>query len=165
MFEFLTKANKQVNAPKEFTHLGLRIFDKSRTNIMIRKYKKTKVWTIPNIEVKDSNKGIEYHIEEILSILKPHMSFKLISILPIIRHECESDVWDSEKKLHIPTIFKSFIYEIQYDGVIYKSIPESLDSQFYETLWVRPPILAKMSPLNRLTSVLAHMMEKEICLS
>jgi hypothetical protein len=93
------------------------------------------------------------------------MTFKLIAALPIIRHEEKDGIRDDKDKEYTPTIFRSFIYEIQYSGIIYKSIPEAADEFYDDTLWVRPAILAKMTPLNRITGVLAHMMEKETCLS
>jgi hypothetical protein len=58
MPERLPKNDKSKDQINEYNKLGLRIFDISRTNIMLRRYRKTKVWTIPTIDMYDPGKRI-----------------------------------------------------------------------------------------------------------
>lgn len=146
------------------TFLALRVFDQPREKILIRRFKRTQVWSIPVIEIKPVDDDPMNHIEKALNEVKVRPSFKMVAAIPIITMDEEDQIWNEGVRDYLPKIFRSVIYELQYEGFVCHSLPASLTN--YDMMrWVDPGHLKNMSKLNRPTDILSKMMEKETCLT
>jgi len=147
------------------TFLALRVFNPAREKILIRRFKRTQVWSIPVIEIKPVDDDPMNHIERALNDVKVRPSFKMIAAIPIITMDEEDLIWNEGVRDYLPKIFRSVIYELQYDGFVCPGLPASLTKSYDLMRWVEPDVLKSMTKLNRPTDILSKMMEKETCLT
>jgi len=147
------------------TFLSLRIFNPTRSTLLIRRFKRTQVWSIPVIEMEPADDDPMNHLDECMERLVLSKTFNLIAALPIITLDEEDQIWNEKLRDYLPKVFRSVIYDIQYEGHIRRGVPTDHMGSYDMFRWVTPISLNSMVKLNRPTAALGKLMEKESCLS
>jgi hypothetical protein len=147
------------------TYLALRLFNPTRSTLIIRRFKRTGVWSVPVIEIDPIDDDPMNHIDKCMEQISQCAGFELIAALPIITIDEEDLIWNEGTRDYLPKVFRSVIYEIQYEGFISTHTPDKYEGRFDMFRWVNPTDLKSMTKLNRPTAALSKMMEKESCLS
>lgn len=106
--------------------LGLRIFNQSRTKVLLRRYKRSKVWAFPTIPI-----GLEGDplpcIWELLNTTLRSKDWELISAIPILETERAANA-DAPN---------SVIYDILYRGeFLDASQSADLPTDFDDATWI-----------------------------
>jgi len=114
--------------------LSIRIFNKTCSCVLMRKYNNG-MWAVPTISVPFDSDPMDY-LESILGQIEKE-NFELKSAINILKYTNDSE--------HTKVI--SFVYDIQYNGMIYPMLPKNC-TEFVESKWMTAEMIKRENNFN-----------------
>ena len=133
---------------------GMRIFDKGRHSILLKREKRSRVWAIPSRIIGMKERPFD-HIEDILSGFSKSKDFEIISSIPIIELNYMED---AEDKTASPMEINILVHDVAYQGTI--KLDETLE-EANSTRWLRVDNFEKFSRQDIPTHFLLELMVNE----
>lgn len=133
---------------------GMRVFDKGRHSILLKREKRSRVWAIPSRIIGMKERSFD-HIEDMLSGFSKSKDFEIISSIPIIELNYMED---AEDKTASPIEMHILVHDVAYHGTI--KLDETLE-EANSTRWLRVDSFEKFSRQDIPTHFLLELMVNE----
>lgn len=141
--------------------LALKILDKKKENILVRRFKGAKVWTMPLVSISMTSVDPFHRLPLALKEIAVGKDFKFISATPIVKYDHTENIWNEKEGKYIPKIFRSFIYSLQYEGHVYPSLPSAVRDDYDKVMWAPVDGLKTLGHFNRPMDAFIKAVEKE----
>ena len=130
---------------------GMRIFDKGRYSILLKREKKSRIWAIPSAIIRMKDNPFD-HIDELLKDFSKSDDFEIISSIPIIELSYMEEDESPPIKMNIS------IHDVSYNGKI--KLDKTLE-ETNSTRWLRVDDFEKFSRNDVPTHFLLELMVNE----
>lgn len=132
---------------------AIRVNNRTRSCVLLRKFHDKNVWTFPLIQIPDEDDPL-LHMSKLVSQLNGSFTLKAAAGIFDMLHERE----DSKT-------IRNVIYDFRYRGKIVPDIPDGCRRKYSDSRWVQTELLKTGKyTLNFLTEAFVRAMEKEQCL-
>lgn len=130
-------------------YTGFRVFNAAKSKILIFRFTKTKVWTIP-VSHSDNLSPANF-LDYATNMLVLGRSFHFVGFIPIMSTTHKEMVWSDEKGCYIPSSDQLKVFDFQYEGVIRPRISSVAEKHYDLALWVDPHEMLNVGFINQIT--------------
>ena len=130
---------------------GIRVFDKGKYSILLKREKRSRVWALPSTIIRVKDNPFDY-VEELLGGFSKSADFEIMSSIPI------SDVSYMEEEDVPPTEMHILIHDVAYQGTIKL---DTTQEEANSTRWLRVEDFEKFSRQDVPTHFLLELMVNE----
>lgn len=142
------------------TFLALKVMDYIGRHILIRRFKRSRSWTLPMISFNgELPTNPFYHVDKIIdSIASIGGGLEIKSLLPVVNKVHHVKVWDDQVRDYILEKRRIIIYEIYYKGIISPNVTSSHAHYYDISNWSTIKSLKSLVNINDTTRELVNKM-------
>ena len=141
--------------------LALKIMNASGTEILVRRFAAAKVWSLPVVETNDADIDPYTLLPKALKEIIVSPNFVFIAATPLIKYDHTERVYDEKVAAHVPKIYRSYIYSLQYKGNVSPVLPHTVRSSYDRSRYTPVDKLKSLGFVNRPMDALIQASEKE----
>jgi hypothetical protein len=145
------------------TFLGLQINNYMDKAILVRRFKRSGVWTIPHISFDGEICGTPLnYIERITNTLTTiGGAIELISLIPVVSKVYSSKVWDNFMQKEVNALNKLIVYNMKYKGIVSPNVVSSYNHFYDHSSWLPFESLNTVANTNPITEILIKKLNGE----
>ena len=130
-------------------YTAFRVFNAAKDKILVFRYRKTKVWSIPATHSEISPTD---YIDFVSAALTLGRSFQCIGFIPILITKDSDLVWSEENSRYISMEHDFRVFDFQYQGVISPKISSESEKYFDLVTWTKQETMTTdLGFINRIT--------------
>jgi hypothetical protein len=129
-------------------YTAFRVFNAAKSKILVFRYKKTKVWSIPTAHKELS--PLEF-LDFLSSMLVLGRSFHFMSFIPILVSTDKEIIWNEDLNRYVPVKDDLRVFDFQYEGVISPLISSTAEKYFDSVCWVAQDNIMDLRFINKIT--------------
>lgn len=143
------------------TFLALKIESNEGKDILVRRFRASKVWSMPIITLTNSTDDPYVHLPKVLKEVIVSPKFKFISAVPIVKYDHTERIYDDKERAYCPKIFRSFIYRLQFEGNVSPVLPGIVRDDYDRSRFAPINGLRALGHVNRALDAFLQAVEKE----
>ena len=129
-------------------HTAFRVFNAAKDRVLIFRYKKTKVWSLPVAHSDIHPAGFVDFVSDAIVLGR---AFELLGFIPIMVHLEKEAEWNEETNKYEQVEYNFKVYDLQYQGVVRPKVSPSGEKLYDCVAWSKQEDLLKMGFINRIT--------------